>query len=92
MSFDEEVRDSGTQIELYYVSEEEVESKAQTIYGETIRMHQVLSNRAWHPKIQRHKSSLPCSAKHVGLPMSWTPRNHSPDSVTLPTGVHCEPR
>lgn len=96
MSFDEEVRDSGTQIELYYVSEEEVESKAQKIYGVTIkgtiRMHQVLSNHAWHLKIQRHKSSLPCSAKHVGLPMSWTPRNHFPDSVTLPTGVHCEPR
>lgn len=86
MSFYKELKNSGSQIQVYYVSEEEIERKALgmsevplvTIKG-TMRMHQVLSTT---PGILKHRDiSCVCQAAQ-GV---WDCPCYGLQTVTLPT-------
>ncbi|RXM28486.1 hypothetical protein EOD39_9725 [Acipenser ruthenus] len=86
MSFYQELRDSGSQIQLYYVSEEEVERKAQNMSGVplvtikgTMQMHQVISIT---PGILKYRviSCLCQAAEGV-----WDCPCYGLQKVTLPT-------
>ena len=86
MSFYQELRNSGSQIQLYYVSEEEVERKAQMMSGVplvtikgTMRMHQVINIT---PGILKYRDiSCVCQAAE-GV---WDCPCYGLQEVTLPT-------
>ena len=86
MSFYQELRNSGSQIQLYYVSEEEVERKAQMMSGlplvtikGTMRMHQVINIT---PGILKYRDiSCVCQAAK-GM---WDCPCYGLQEVTLPT-------
>lgn len=81
MSFYQELRNSGSQIQLYYVSEEEVERKAQMsgVHLVTMRMHQVISIK---PGILKYRD-ISCICQAVeGV---WDCPCYGLQEVTLPT-------
>ena len=88
MSFYQELRNSGSQIQLYYVSEEEVERKAQMMSGVplvtikgTMRMHQVINIT---PGILKYRDiSCVCQAAEGvwDCPCYGLQESHPPNSV-----------